>query len=658
VNRPLRRDEEHPRDNFNKTYYRDQINKVANAISDILTSLKNGRQDITEKPFKAVKGDMPGINRLKTFIFGRISQRLLIILISFLSLSLAAYFIFRNAGIGKNGNKIAVLRLQNPLNDTSLIIPATEFFEAIDQKLILVNSISKIPEFITDRYDISEKSLTMIRKDLKANYILFGKIRTENQEIKITVELSSTRENRVLWSNTYPWSNELLSKTSSEIIKIIAEKMNVSLTPDEERGIDTEASGDPDININYISANSKLKDAWSYYNYGDKLLDSSSFTFAIQSYDRIIKEDTLFALAYAKRAIARALGFYFVELDSSNIEKCKTDIDKALSINGNMSEIEIAQGFYYYYCKRQNELALEHFEKASLMNPDNYQPLFYMALANRRLGNWDACLKLIHKVIKSNPREAIFLTNIGMTYSFFHKFDSALIYNQMSIDEIPGWVDSYKNKIEVSILRNGITSEAKGLIETALRKTGMNMNRYEVLIKMYDKKFAEAFSLAERANPADFSFPGEKYLLMAKLSLALKNYNDAKRYFESARIILAGALVKKPEEPLYHAAIGLAYAGRGAKAKAIEEGERAIQLAAPFNKMEEIEMKIIFAQILTMVEDYESAFPRIINILNTPSFFSKNLLLLDPVWQPILAHRDYGIRIIKYIKTESILVFN
>ena len=40
VNRPLRSNEDHPHDNLNKTYYRDQLNKVANAIDEILSGLK------------------------------------------------------------------------------------------------------------------------------------------------------------------------------------------------------------------------------------------------------------------------------------------------------------------------------------------------------------------------------------------------------------------------------------------------------------------------------------------------------------------------------------------------------------------------------------------------------------------------------------------
>jgi tetratricopeptide (TPR) repeat protein len=48
VNRPLRANEDHQQDNINKTYYRDQINKVANSIKEII-------QGLSIEPVKAVR---------------------------------------------------------------------------------------------------------------------------------------------------------------------------------------------------------------------------------------------------------------------------------------------------------------------------------------------------------------------------------------------------------------------------------------------------------------------------------------------------------------------------------------------------------------------------------------------------------------------------
>ena len=42
VNRPLKSNEDHPHDNLNKTFYSDQINKVAQAVKEIILGLKAG----------------------------------------------------------------------------------------------------------------------------------------------------------------------------------------------------------------------------------------------------------------------------------------------------------------------------------------------------------------------------------------------------------------------------------------------------------------------------------------------------------------------------------------------------------------------------------------------------------------------------------------
>ncbi len=55
VNRPLRANEDHPQDNLNKTFYRDQINKVANAIKEIIAVIKKHNQQVGEVSKEVVR---------------------------------------------------------------------------------------------------------------------------------------------------------------------------------------------------------------------------------------------------------------------------------------------------------------------------------------------------------------------------------------------------------------------------------------------------------------------------------------------------------------------------------------------------------------------------------------------------------------------------
>jgi hypothetical protein len=52
VNRPLKSDDDR-KENINRTYYRDQINKVANAVKEIITAIRNPSR-IQAQPRKEV----------------------------------------------------------------------------------------------------------------------------------------------------------------------------------------------------------------------------------------------------------------------------------------------------------------------------------------------------------------------------------------------------------------------------------------------------------------------------------------------------------------------------------------------------------------------------------------------------------------------------
>ncbi len=52
VNRPLRANEDHPHDNLNKTFYRDQINKLANATKEIIECLIHPEQGLSGEATK------------------------------------------------------------------------------------------------------------------------------------------------------------------------------------------------------------------------------------------------------------------------------------------------------------------------------------------------------------------------------------------------------------------------------------------------------------------------------------------------------------------------------------------------------------------------------------------------------------------------------
>lgn len=644
VNRPLRKNEDHPDDNLNKTVYRDQINKVANAIDDIISGLRYGVSDPSKINISASEYNLDKEKRKgrisNSGILSRISRKNLF----FGSLAIICLFVvfifWRRIYNDKTEKSIALIPLRVIGDEKSLVDQGDNFIEALNDKLSLIKSLSVAPRISTLPYRDAETSIEKISRELKINFLVDGNIRMEDGRINIWIELSAAKDRKTLWSKKYFWDKSSIPDITREVVRNISRCLKIRLSDEELSLIGTELTSNPDANLNYISANVISNDAWFYYNYGEKTLDSIDFVSAIKTYSKAIEFDSLFAQAYARRAAAIAWGFYTKQLDSTYINRCKIDIDKALALDNDLYDASIAQGFYYYYCKNDLENAIRHFREAAGKNPDEYRPLFYMAMVYRRMGNWKASQDLIHRVIKFNPQEPLFLTNIGLSYEFLHDYDSALIYHQKAIDLMPDWAPPYKNKLQTILLKNGKTSEAKAIIDAAMRQTGDNMVIYNILLNIYKRNFTDALGFVDESLLSDFRAKGEKQLYLALINRYMNNAEVAKKYFDSTIVIMANELNSDPGNYYNHAIIGIAFAGIGKKDVAVEQGKMAVELSDD-NIMDKIDMILNLAKIYTMTGEHNSAMEHIRYLINNPSSFSGKMLQLDPIWDPLMNLRGY-----------------
>jgi tetratricopeptide (TPR) repeat protein len=270
-----------------------------------------------------------------------------------------------------------------------------------------------------------------------------------------------------------------------------------------------------------------------------------------------------------------------------------------------------------------------------------------MAMVYRRMGDWEMSQSYIYKVIAFNPKDPLYLTNIGLSFTYLHKYDSALIYHQKAIAENPGWAASYLNKIETLVLKYGNTSEARAELDSLTGHTNGKQMEIKILLDIYDGKYNDAFSEADKTGPEDYNIKGNQYLYLARISSLLNNPINAGKYYEAALAVLDIDISNDSTDAGIHSLIGIANAGKGNKDKAIAEGKKAIELAV-MNKMEESDMILNLAKIYTMLGLYDEALANIEYSLKNPSLLSAKLLLIDPIWKPLLKNQKFETMIRKY----------
>jgi TolB-like protein/Tfp pilus assembly protein PilF len=227
VNRPLGANEDHPHDNINNTYYRDQINKAANAISEILSALKNesapdneldtqtGEVSETYESLKVLKGKNKATLKKKTSLrYWILTFWVIAILAVIFKLMYPA--IFKNS---QNTDKkrleerisIVVMPFRNMTNDSALNYLSWGGQEGIINHLsfypdeIKVRPFDLTHSFLKSNNTLSYSSITVlsgsdISRKLDAELFLLGTINKNGDHIRFNSQLIDSKNEEIIKS--------------------------------------------------------------------------------------------------------------------------------------------------------------------------------------------------------------------------------------------------------------------------------------------------------------------------------------------------------------------------------------------------------------------------------------------------------------------------
>lgn len=639
VNRPLRSREEHPQDNSNKSYYRDQINKVANSIRDIIQGLEYYGQPV--EVVSRRKEKFNAYNRGRMLFSKRVLTVALILLFLFIC-STGIYMYVRAHRKNIAEKTITIIPQTNPPDDPVLRTSAIGSMDAIITKLQGIKSLGVTGRFTSLQYLDSKKPVSELINDHKPNYVVEINLSRTSNNLIMWIGLTETRNNHQLWADRYVWNEEQLMPIFTKVVQTIAGKLNINFTNQEIMNLEKDLSKNPEAYLNYLTASAGLISAM-----GNKFLDSTSFRTAIDFYDKAIEKDPGFANAYARRAIALSWGIHTGELPESNKEKCLSDINSASEINSNLPDVDIARGFYYYYISNDYPKAIMSFNLAAEKDPESYLPLFYMAIVYRAMGNWDEVNKMINKVIKFDLQDPLVLTNIGLLFEYQHNYDSALIYHQKAIDVDKDWRASYQNKFGTLQLSGNI-AEARNFLNEVNKNSSDQHLENQIVLDIYDGKYFDALTKAKKSKPEDYDYRGQRYNYLGDISLLLNDKPGAEKYYGEAVDEFKIQLQADTSNATLQALLGVALAGLGNK-DAIGEGEKAAVIARKQNdKLLEAAINLYQAEIYTKLGMHQDAIKYIDSVLGSPSLFSTKMLKTDPIWKPLFSSPDINKVIAKY----------
>jgi len=395
VNRPLRAIEDEPKENLNHTFYRDQINKVANTIKSTIAGTRmmgSGAEKVTAEAAYNLQAKPKGLTKKRIAYAGSFAALLLI--------AVFLIFQFKNRNTETIDRSIAVL----PFADLSPQHDQEYFSDGLSEELL--NLLARIPDLKvisrTSAFSFKGKNedVRLIGEKLGVAYILEGSVRKSNDKIRITAQLIQVSDGTHIWSKTFDRTMNDIFMVQDEIANTVVEELKISL-----------GSG---VDLHSASTNS---DAYNFYlqgKYSFTKRSQENVEQAIQYFKQAIDLDknnanfwAALSLAYSSQANN---GYVPVE---EGIKKAREAAEKAIALDQNLATGHYALASIKATYDWDWAGAGVDFQKAYSLDKANFGTINGMANLAFTLGHLDEAIALYKKALELDPLRIPIKINLG-----------------------------------------------------------------------------------------------------------------------------------------------------------------------------------------------------------------------------------------------------
>jgi class 3 adenylate cyclase/TolB-like protein len=374
---------------------------------------------------------------------------------------------------------IAVLPFINDSSDSSNVYLINGLMESTLTNLQQIKDLRVLSRTSVEKYRRNPKSTPEIAKELDVIYLIEGSGQKIGDQIMLHIQLIDARIDQHIWSGQYTRKATDIFALQQEIAKNITNQIEVIITPEEEKRINTTSTDDP-VAYDYLLKGLDLLNT----RIPENLLKSITY------FKMAIEQDPDFARAYA----AITMAYYF--LDSYQIEKKYTEqinyfADQAMLNDSELPQSLIAKGLYYMSTK-EYDMSVSFFEKALEFNP-NYD-LVFIFLVDLYVNYIPNTEKYLEYALKGLEIDALAYDSSAMSISYLHIsnafvqsgfVEEAVKYIDVSIAYDPNNLYSKYTKAYILFARNRDLKQTLDLLLDALKKDTTRIDIMQEVGKIY-----------------------------------------------------------------------------------------------------------------------------------------------------------------------------
>ncbi len=363
VNRPLRPDDKR-QDNANSLFYRDQINKVANAIKEIITAIKYpGRTDIS---------DDPGTEREETIVS---SEKV------------------TKSEQNLHEKSLAVLPFVSLSQDATQEYFADGITENILIQLAGLPQLRVISRTSVMRYKKTTKSAPEIATELGVKFILEGSAQAHGKKVRINVQLIDGLKDQHLWSKVFVESMDDIFEIQNNVAEVVAKELISSFNPKQHEKL----KEIPTKNLDAYDLFLKGRHAFNQWSV-------DGYRTATEYFQQAIAKDTDFQQAYSYLASSYSARMSWNGDLSPAEAKKNLDIYLAEAWKRGPSDNDyLTKAFVEFFINKDFEASEKLLLQAMELSPNNTTVLYTYSYLLNMLSRHDEAMQIVEKAKLIDP---------------------------------------------------------------------------------------------------------------------------------------------------------------------------------------------------------------------------------------------------------------
>lgn len=409
---------------------------------------------------------------------------------------------------------IVVLPFENLSQDASQSYLAAGMHDALIASLAKVNAFKVISRTSSLRLPPT-LTIPEIGERLGVDKVIEGTVVREEDEVRVNIQLIDAEREEHVWSESYIRSFDSLVALQGEIATAVASAVQVRLTPEEMRRLESRGEVNPETYDTYLRAMYRIRreTGKGMREAMDLLMDA-------------VENDPTSALAWA------GLAYGYAELGHSPFPeegaymRAKAAADRAIALDPELAEAHLAVAMYQMYYEWDFVAAEESFERAIAISPSLVNAHYHLAWLYELYGKDEEALRLGELTKELDPLSPFYSGWLAEQYRDAGMFEQAIAESESTL--------RLRANYPVANLVLGETYVDMGDFEKAIEY-------HERLRDNYYWSFALAATLGAAGRKDEALAIAQKYeedgnsLVLALIYAAVGDYDTAIEWMLKAR---------------------------------------------------------------------------------------------------------------------------